>query len=384
MEIIVIFYALLILGPLLLSVILGIFSLVKPDHNSFDLFKYFLGTMSIILYPCYFLTESPKYNYCCADTAPFAFEHTTGLYALIILCISSYIISYSKLLVKFSSFPPIIEVLINSFLLIGFILNVVISFQLSEIYSLIAIGLGLIFLFELVENHRYFILNKKESGSQYRGVNQVLWQFLCLPIFTKVPIFLLFLLPVVIIFTTILVLFGQEPDALIRVFTDTYYHGFSQLNHECDDVICQDGDCYVCTVAATGNTAIVRYERMGIRNGRPIKCSRQLLVASAFEKLWSDKLPRTHRLFRSGYDAFGSWLQNNPSITRNTIISTLGYLFLKPFEWLFLLVLYTFYQKPENIIASRYLSVDQASVIEKTQGTRSCINPIEQIKINLK
>jgi hypothetical protein len=99
-------------------------------------------------------------------------------------------------------------------------------------------------------------------------------------------------------------LFGQKADSLIRAFTDTYHHGFSQWNYKCENVNC--GGHYLCSVAANGHAAVVRPTRRGIRNGHDIICNRQLLISDAFEDLMEERLPGLHRITRKQYNKVGN------------------------------------------------------------------------------
>ena len=95
-------------------------------------------------------------------------------------------------------------------------------------------------------------------------------------------------------------LFGQKPDSVIRAFTETYKHGFSQWDYKCDNVTC--GGHYLCSVAAKGHTQIIKPERFGVRNGGRIICNRQLLISNAFEDLMQEMFPSLHRVIRQQYN----------------------------------------------------------------------------------
>jgi hypothetical protein len=161
-------------------------------------------------------------------------------------------------------------------------------------------------------------------------------------------------LPLLAIVTGILIVFGQKPDSIIRAFTDTYRHGFSQLDHECDSVIC-DGH-YLCTVAAKGHRKFVKPQRLGERGGRTIICNRQLLVSNAFEELLQERLPFLHKRIRGAYNHVGNMVHRYYGIFNNKYVADTVYVLMKPLEWFFIIVLYAFDRKPENRIAKQYLS----------------------------
>ena len=156
------------------------------------------------------------------------------------------------------------------------------------------------------------------------------------------------LLPVLLVCTLILILFGQSPDSLIKAFTHTTTWRFSQMSHP--DYLPHQGH-YLCTVAARGSRKIVKPLRTGQRNGKNIIVNRQLLIANAFEEIIQNKLPQTHRIIRSLYDNFGLPLSKYINTPRR---SNITYILMKPLEWLFLLFIYLFCISPEENINRQY------------------------------
>lgn len=75
------------------------------------------------------------------------------------------------------------------------------------------------------------------------------------------------------------------------------------------------------------------------------------MIANAFEELIQDKSPRFHRWIRSNYDKYGYPLSKKINSKRG---ANLTYILMKPLEWIFLLVLYTFSAKPEAKINRQY------------------------------
>lgn len=108
---------------------------------------------------------------------------------------------------------------------------------------------------------------------------------------------------------------------------------------------------YLCTVVAQGNPYIVKPLRRGIRHGVPIVVNRQLCVANAFEDLLSQYCPCLHRFIRNNYDHYG--LPVCRYIDRPWKANVI-YWAMKPAEWLFIVVLYTFDAAPEQRIVSQY------------------------------
>src|SRR5437588_12469663 len=77
----------------------------------------------------------------------------------------------------------------------------------------------------------------------------VLWTVGFVPIFflsvfdlgsawLRFPLLALLALPLLVLVSVVLYLFGQQPDTLVRAFTDSYKHGFSQQYYLWDIVQC--------------------------------------------------------------------------------------------------------------------------------------------------
>jgi hypothetical protein len=158
----------------------------------------------------------------------------------------------------------------------------------------------------------------------------------------------LLMFPVFFLVSLILMLFGQEPDALTKVFTDTTTWHFSQKTHP--PILNHTGH-YLCTVAASGSPKIVKPIRIGQRHGKPIIVNRQLLIANAFEEMIQDISPKIHHHIRKFYDQYGY----NLSRKINTpFLANLTYILMKPLEWFFIVCLYLICPKPEQKIKKQY------------------------------
>lgn len=319
--------------------------------------NFFIGIAeagSLIILPYVYAGFGNGYgNLCCGnatDTAMFAPQHQLTIAVIIILCLSSYF--FSKFRLKLLT--PIVEVVLNSFLLIGIVLNIFIAFHATE-PILGNIPIILLFVLMLIKNQRLFIeQSAKHQKSDLNKFESFAWNILSAKPLLKFPVLLIFCLPVLVIITVILLLFGQKPDSIIRAFTDTYKHGFSQLTYNCDNVNC--GGHYLCSVAANGHQNIVKPIRLGKRNGNDIICNRQLLISNAFEDLIQEKLPSVHHTIRKKYNKVGNLVHSHYHLFNNKYLADLIYLLMKPLELIFILALYTFDVKPENRIAKQYLS----------------------------
>lgn len=170
---------------------------------------------------------------------------------------------------------------------------------------------------------------------------------------SRSPFWILVLLfPVFFITTLILVLLGQDINALVKVFTDTATWKLSQQVHP--PKLDHHGH-YLCTVAAKGDPKIVKPLQIGRRNGDAIIVNRQLQIANAFEEMVCDFSPKLHQLIRGSYDRYG---YNLSVKINNTRLSDITYILMKPLEWFFLICLYLFCVKPEVKISKQYCDAD--------------------------
>lgn len=158
----------------------------------------------------------------------------------------------------------------------------------------------------------------------------------------------IFLLPVFIVLTLILMLFGQDYNSLIKVFTDTTTWTFSQQSHP--PILDHTGH-YLCTVAAKGNPNLVKPLYIGKRHYRPIIVNRQLQIANAFEEMLQDFSPKIHQLVRGNYDKYGYNLSKK---INSELGSNITYILMKPLEILFLISLYFLQTNPEHKISKQY------------------------------
>ncbi|HXC05360.1 MAG TPA: DUF6688 family protein, partial [Bacteroidia bacterium] len=292
-------------------------------------------------------------------SSAFAPAHRISILVLIILCLAAYY--YGRYRKRIA--PPIPEILMNCLLLIGIIFNVFLFIHMGyENGVLGCLPIILLFLLVLADNQK-LIRENTNAGSLNRDnpITSLAWNILHLKPLIKFPLLLLLCLPVLVLMSAILLLFGQKPDSLIRAFTDTYKLGFSQLH--CPDTPC--GGHYLCTIAAKGHPEVVKPTRSGIRNGYSIPVNRQLLVSNAFEELIQERMPRAHRMIRNTYDATGGKMYPILNTLHNKWVSDAVYVGMKPLEWIFLLTLYCFDRKPENRIEKQYISSKDKAKIKQ-------------------
>lgn len=169
-------------------------------------------------------------------------------------------------------------------------------------------------------------------------------------------------LPTLALVVLILMLFGQQPDSMIKAWTNTADWAFSQKIPPQNLII---DEHYLCTVAAGGHENVVKPQRMGVRHGHPVVVNRQLCIANAFEQVLEEKTPRFHRFLRRNYDRYGYPFAKH--IKKKWAMDVIYYL-MKPLEWIFLLVLYLVDLKPENRIALQYIPPVPEGFSHETDG----------------
>ena len=321
---------------------------------------------TVVIAPLGFLSllDLMTVNDCCMDSAVFSPDHRFGIYMLILFCM----IAYSITIFRKEIFAPVIELLINLFLIIGLVLNLLLCIHLNTIeagpmwWFFGNVPIILLLLIKLTENQKQLKKQIEESNIPQTGlISGLCYSVLNLEPSFKFPILLMLAVPVVILFSLTLILFGQKPDSIVRAFTDTYKHGFSQLDYMCDNVEC--GGHFLCSVGANGHRHIVKPIRYGERNGRKIICNRQLLISNAFEELVQERFPKGHQLIRAKYNRVGDFIHKYYGVFNIKMVSDIVYILMKPLEWFFLIMLYMFDKKPENRIAVQYLNkVDREKI----------------------
>jgi hypothetical protein len=308
------------------------------------------GCILIVLGIAIFL-DIGSVNDCCNGTAFLSPSHRLSILVLVILSLAAYFYSARRK----NMAPPALEVLVNCILLIGVVLCIMIGLQEEEWWAWVITCLpaGALFVIALIRNHALALATLRAQADE--GPRLVRWcrKILLMPVFAKIPLLLLLCLPVLLVLISILLLFGQQPDSMIRAFTDTYKQGLSQLDSQCIGVPCPEGH-FLCSVAAGGHPGFVRPIRAGVRHGQRILCNRQLLVANAFEELLQQRLPGLHRPIRRYYNRIGRLVHRYYGVFNHKWVADTVYLLMKPLEWIFLITLYLADRRPEDRIAKQY------------------------------
>ena len=314
-----------------------------------------LDTLIIVGLPfLYLLALDENANDCCSESATFSPDHKLTIYVLVAISVLACLYSIFKTKIL----SPVFEVFINAILLMGFVLNIFVGIQVEALAVIGNLPISMVFIFQLIKNQNQFLdsnfLQESEVEKLTNPIEKIAWKILNLQPILKYPVFLILALPIFTIIVSFLLLFGQKPDSIIRAFTDTYKHGFSELDYLCANVRC--GGHFLCSVAANGHSEIVKPVRYGERGGSKIICNRQLLIANAFEELIEEYLPKSHKIIRKNYNKVGNLVHKHYGIFNNKFIADSVYFLMKPLELIFIITLYTFDSKPENRIAKQYLS----------------------------
>jgi hypothetical protein len=147
---------------------------------------------------------------------------------LVMLCDAAYFYaSYRKKLAW-----PLLEVIVNCLLLLGVLLDLALGIQIDFVPAWVFFILPVTTLFAgmLVDNHKLACrcgdgrISTEKEDPLITGCRRIVFLHPLL----KFPVLLLACLPVLGVPAGALVLFGQRPDAIVRAFTDTCGHGFSQ------------------------------------------------------------------------------------------------------------------------------------------------------------
>lgn len=256
--------------------------------------------------------------------------------------------------------PPLLLVIYLSCIIIGVVLNTLLIMQLSSrndegnyignsdgqllmIAPIIHIFISLILIIKIVKDESFQADERSFKNRFLNQLNNGIQKSKTLPVWSLIA-----MLPIFLIITLILILFGQEYDSLTKVFTETTTWNFSQETHP--PYLDHKGH-YLCTVAACGSPKVVKPIRLGLRNGEEIIVNRQLLIANAFEDLIMKKYPSFHKKIRKNYDQYGYPLSRK---INTKLKSNLTFIMMKPLEWVFLSYIYLNTEKPERLINEQY------------------------------
>ena len=284
---------------------------------------------------------------------PIATEMTLTICIFILVAILGYLVLRFA---KINNLSPLVLVLAMSALYIGVI---VAGFLICQVFKISTVNLLLI-LFPLNVIVIFIKVIKDviiKWNAEYKDNKRVLKDNKLINLCNKILnnalnwpwLALVFMVPLLGILIGVLAVFGQAPDSVIKAFTETSEWN---LSTKLPAQSLESNGHYLCTVAAGGHKEIVKPIRLGRRGGKYIVVNRQLCIANAFEQIIEEKTPKFHYVVRSFYDKYGYPVAKhiNSKYTADFV-----YFLMKPLEWIFLIVIYLFDNKPENRIAIQYL-----------------------------
>lgn len=345
-------------------IFISILKMAKKDVKSFEIVIGVAYCITLLLF-CIGISNHSKQYYTAIDPVdecytPFASEHFPTLIIYFLLFNISAFIIWSKGI----KLPPLTLILCLAFLIIGLSVIVGVIYHVSE-HNTESIskydGQDEVYLFLPAPVLSFIIgiwLIINVINQKYEEATQIIYSNKLLNKINKFLLqkqrqpfaVLLLMLPIFLITTIILILFGQDTHAIVKVFTDTTTWRLSQKSHP--PILGHNGH-YLCTVAACGNPKVVKPLRFGTRGSVKIIVNRQLLIANAFESLLEDSIPALHQFIRSNYDKYGYNLSKKISTRK---LSNFTYFLMKPLEWSFLICLYLFCIHPEERIKRQYPS----------------------------
>jgi hypothetical protein len=91
----------------------------------------------------------------------------------------------------------------------------------------------------------------------------------------------------------------------------------------------KDPDCFIVTAAGQGHTAFVGTHIEIERNGRKRLVNQQIITFWQFEDLWRNFAPRSHRIFRCGYNRVGPIIAAQ---IKSPWLADFTYIVIKPLE----------------------------------------------------
>ncbi len=285
------------------------------------------------------------------EYTPISYQSMPTFLTLCCIAIAGYVV------LRFlrNKLSPILASLCYGGIFMGFCLTIVLTIQLFAKTDTIVSFLLLLFAYNFVLCSVRLIrdtaleFSQKLLETNYENKVLQLCKRLVSGSVSYVTFSFLLSVPMLILAIIILMLFGQQPDSFIKMFTETADWTLSQkippprLDYE---------GHYLCTVAACGDEKVVKPLRAGKRHNELIVVNRQLLVANAFEDLIAEKTPTLHKIVRNIYDRVGLPVSKYINTKRR---SNLVYFIMKPLEWLFVFCLYFFDKNPEDRIHKQYL-----------------------------
>lgn len=325
---------------------------LKRTALSFDAITLVLGSL---LTPAYgslldiiYTADFEEQLYNTELHTPIFTEAIPTVIVLLLVGLAGYLILS---LVDTNRLPPLVIVASIAGMYLACVVMILWSIQMFEHFNFFMILLPLNVLLIAARTIRDTIRNWNAAThtTPVAGHPVLLWLRIVLAKSALWPMLaLVAALPLLGILLCILVLLGQQPNDMIRAWTETADWTLSQRIPP--QSLIRD-DHYLCTVAAGGDPKVVKPLRKGVRKNHTIIVNRQLCIANAFEQVIEEKTPRFHRHLRHFYDTYGFPIAK---LIHTPLAADVVYFIMKPLEWIFLVVLYLTDAHPEDRIALQY------------------------------
>ncbi len=329
---------------------------------------YILELVVLLVYPIFFLMAfdtAVDPSCCTSDEIFFGVEHRPTAYAFLVIFVLAYIVS------RFMSkriLPPLIEVIVSGLLVLGLVYSILVAIHINDAPIILVNGFSVPILFGIRIHANWLRIKENIDQRNLKTESVFFRQFhhiLNYDFWNQFPIVTIMAAPVLLLMILILMLFGQKADSIILAFSETYDYGFSTL--EC--IPCEE--CYICTVGSKGHSSLVRPFRYGIRDGHAFPVNRQLLTFNAFEALLEKRVPGIHRILRRCYNAIGRKAKKFHSAWNSRLLADGFYVLMIPLQWIFTIVVYSAYVKPENKIGMQYMTREHLEILSLNDASKS-------------
>ena len=205
-----------------LAIIDFLFYLVNKERCLGNAILRMVEFFTIIVGPLLFLSDMDSGTFCeyCPEIAFFAPAHRLTIYVLILLSAAAYF--YSSFRTKLAG--PLLELIVNCFLLTGLALNIFISIHHDDNLWLVGnVPIIALFLTAVIKNHQLLFDETFSWKNESKNLNgKICRKILKSNFFIKYPLLLVLCLPLLLLLSSLLLLFGQQPDSAIKAFTDVY------------------------------------------------------------------------------------------------------------------------------------------------------------------
>lgn len=356
------FFIIILILPILLTIENLVFFILNPkiDNNSFahkeiEIFGLCLGILFSTFLFNFLEIQFVDWNIQLSNTQVHSPIFLNSMPTIIVILLISFIGYIYCRFIDLKNQPPLATVLGISSMYLGIALSIIWCIQVWK-HSLLLLILPINYIIIILKTVRYLIYQKTKIIENEKTINSTeklskLNRIICNS--SNWPwLGIILMLPLLGVIITLLILFGQKPNNIIKAWTETANWTFSQKIPPQNIYYDQH---YLCTVAAGGHKEVVKPIREGKRHGHKVLVNRQLCIANAFEQVLEERIPFIHRFIRNIYDKYGYPIATK---IRSPYTADIIYILMKPLEWMFLIILYLVDINPENRIAIQYPHTD--------------------------